>query len=369
MAYKFRTPGPWGPGQSEDLDPVDVDYNFWQAIQDIAAKAQQGVGIANILVIGNQLTFVLTDHTIYGPFTLPVASIQFVGEWLPNHAYVANDIFTHGGSTYIVRLNHTSAATFDPGANDGLGHDFYGLLLTNAANTLPLGGADGTFLRKVGTVDFICQWETAQLSDLSDVHLTSPAPTAGEVLTFNGTVWIAASVAAASIKLEDLSDVIILESPALANGHLLTWDADLAAWVNSPPHFDATVIGPLPGEIITYKGGAWVNSLTADIPIKGGINVFGSLDLDYSLGSVQRVVMTNGVTLNSVTNWPPAGQLGRLLLEIRNTGAYTWTWPGAYRWPGGAQPIVSVNGRDIYALTSFDGGTTIDGSVIGQNYM
>ena len=180
MAYKFRTPGPWGSGQAFDLDPVDVDNNFWQAIQDIAAKANQGVGIANIVVIGNQLTFVMTDHTIYGPFTLPIASIQFVGEWLPNHAYVANDIFTHGGSTYIVRINHTSAATFDPGANDGLGHDLYGLLLTNAANTLPLGGANGAFLRKVGGVDFVCTWGTAALIDLTDVHLTSPAPVAGE---------------------------------------------------------------------------------------------------------------------------------------------------------------------------------------------
>jgi len=370
MSIVYRTPGPWGPSSvTEDLTPNQVDNNFWELVQQIAAKAVQGVGIANIIVVGNQMTILLTDHTLLGPFTLPVAAISFRGEWQPNTDYLANDIITHGGSTYIVLWNHTSAATFDPGANDGMGHDYYGLLLQNAATTIPPGGANGAFLRKLGILDYVAQWTTAALGDLSDVHVTSPAPVTGNVLTFSGGVWIPAPLAAASIALEQLSDVIIMESPALASGQLLTYDADLTAWINAPPHFDVTVVGPIPGELVMYDGTKWVNTLNANIPVKTGVNVVGALTLDYSLGSVQRLVMTNGVTLNAVINWPPAGQLGRLLLEIRNTGAFTWTWPTTWRWPGGSVPIVSVNGRDIYAVTSFDGGTTIDACVIGQNYL
>src|SRR6516165_8684622 len=102
MGYTYRTAGPWGPGLGTDLTPAQVDENFWQAVQDIAAKAPAGVGISNMIVSGNQLTVVLTDHTVLGPYTLPTAAFSFQGEWQPDHAYLANDIFTHGGSTYIV---------------------------------------------------------------------------------------------------------------------------------------------------------------------------------------------------------------------------------------------------------------------------
>jgi hypothetical protein len=108
MGYTFRTSGPWGPGIGEDLDAAQIDANFWQAIQDIAEKAVQGVGIANFVVAGNQMTVVLTDHTLLGPYVLPIAMLVFQGEWAPEIYYAANSIITHAGSTYIVRVNHES---------------------------------------------------------------------------------------------------------------------------------------------------------------------------------------------------------------------------------------------------------------------
>jgi carbohydrate binding protein with CBM5/12 domain len=365
MAYVFRTPGPWGPGKGSDLAPDEVDGNFWQAIQDIAAKAAQGVGIANIVVTGNQFTVVLTDHTLLGPYELPMMTIQFKGEWQPSTSYLAGDVITHGGSTYFVNVNHTSAATFDPGATDGLGHDLYGLLLQNPASTIPPGGFDKAFLRKVGTVDFVSAWETALLDDLADVSVASAIE--GNVLVFSSGIWTAQAFSSLSFLLSQLGDVSIAESPGLVTGQLLTWNG--FAWTNQLPAFNPNILSPLAGQILTYKTGEWENSMTADIPIKSGITVFGSLSLDYSQGAVQRVVMTNGVTLTGVTNWPPAGQFGRLMLEIKNNGAFTWTWPTGYHWPGGTEPTVSVSGRDLYALTTFDGGTNVDGSIIGQNYL
>jgi len=367
VAYRFRTPGPWGPGEAEDLPPDAIDGNFWQAIQDIAAKAVAGVGIANFVVSGNQFTVVLTDHTLLGPYTLPVVLPKFKGEWLPDYNYLAGDIISHAGITYGINVNHLSEATFDPGANTD-GNDWYTVLLENPALIIPAGGAAGAFLRKITLADYDFTWTTAALADLTDVSLPiSPGPASGDVLTFSGGLWTAAPLSAMELLLSQLGDVDVLESPSPTTGQLLTWNG--TAWTNDDPAFQPTITAPTAGQLLTYEAGAWKNTNTANIPVLAGVNVFGSLTLDYSQGSVQRVTMTNGVTLSGITNWPAAGQFGRLVLEVRNTGAYTWTWPTTYKWPGGADPVVSVSGRDIFALTTFDGGSTVDGSVIGQNYL
>src|SRR5215831_10743198 len=169
MAVIYRTSGAWGSGTSIDLTPAQVDGNFWQLVQDVNAKALQGVGISNIVVTGDQMTVHLTDHTLLGPYTLPTATFTFKGAWTPSTLYSTNDIITHAGSTYLVLANHTSAATFDPNANDGHGQNFYGLLLSNPALTIPSGGAVGRFLRKNSVADYDSAWQTAALTDLTDV--------------------------------------------------------------------------------------------------------------------------------------------------------------------------------------------------------
>lgn len=175
MAYVFREDGPWGSGKHSDLTPAEVDGNFWQAIQDIAAKAVQGVGVANIVVIGSQLTFVLTDHTLIGPFNLPVVAIVFKGEWQPDYSYQGGNIITHAGSTYIVLINHVSEATFDPGANDGNGNDFYGLLLRNPELTIPAGGAQGWVLTKATSADYVLTWAPPTVAVSAVVNTSSTA--------------------------------------------------------------------------------------------------------------------------------------------------------------------------------------------------
>ena len=95
--------------------------------------------------------------------------------WLPDTGYMANDIITNGGSTYMVLVNHTSEATFDPGANDGAGQDFYGLLLENPELAVPAGGAIGQMLFKATAVDYAMRWDWSTLAGQSDV-LPSPPP-------------------------------------------------------------------------------------------------------------------------------------------------------------------------------------------------
>lgn len=96
----------------------------------------------------------------------------------------------------------------------------------------------------------------------------------------------------------------------------------------------------------------------------------GSVTLDRNNGEIQRMQLTGNVTL-AVSNWPAAGQLGRLVLEVQNTGAYNITgWPSGTKWPGGVTPTVTSGSgaKDIYVLMTFDGGTTIYASAAGQAF-
>lgn len=179
----YRTAGPWGAGKGSNLTPVEVDENFWEVIQEIAAKAVQGVGIADVIVVGNEFTFVLTDHTLLGPYTLPVATFNNKGPWQPGTNYFVNDIVTNDNAVYLVIFNHVSEDTFDPNANDGHGDDFYALFIASA---FPPDGNPGQFLRMGGS-PLIAQWEDAFLDDLSDVLISSP--TQGQSLVYDGAQW------------------------------------------------------------------------------------------------------------------------------------------------------------------------------------
>jgi hypothetical protein len=130
MHFK-NTDGRWGAGEGR-LPSLSVDENFYDVDQRIAAleadpDAPISVDHVSWDSTNNTISIVLTDGYTFGPFTLPAAKFTVV-EWEPLTTYAVNTFVTEGGSTYLVEFPHTSAATFDPGANDGLGHNFYGLL-------------------------------------------------------------------------------------------------------------------------------------------------------------------------------------------------------------------------------------------------
>lgn len=146
----YRTSGPWGAASVDaDLTANQVDTNFWilysliLALQDAAPDT-----IAYFTVTGNNMWITMTDHYVFGPFTIPTAVFNFRGPWSPNNSYAVNDIFTANGAVYMCiypQLN--SGATFYDLANDSLGHNFYGLLLAAAPNPLPYNGLPGQFLQ------------------------------------------------------------------------------------------------------------------------------------------------------------------------------------------------------------------------------
>jgi hypothetical protein len=262
MAYKFRTTGPWGPGTSVDLDPVDVDNNFWQAIQDIAEKSTQGVGIADVIVTGNQFSFVLTDHTVLGPYTLPMMEISFGGEWAPNTFYAAGKIITHGGSTYFVEQNHTSDTTFDPGANDGFGHDFYGLLLTNASLTLPTGGPAGWVLAKASDADYALQWQAPNVNATVITVETVTGSTINPLLPDIGKYFRCASGSGTLVTLPLNSSV------AFPIGTELKFRQDTIFGVVEITGVTGVVINTIEGFLATTaKQGAVIEAIKVDINV------------------------------------------------------------------------------------------------------
>src|SRR5580765_2295326 len=126
MEITFRTLGPWGSGKGANLQPSEVDTNFWQLAQEIVNLQNdpaQPVGIAGISVSGTQMTIFLTDGQVMGPFTLPVLTFRWRDEWAPLTTYAGLDVFkvTDTG-IFMVQIGHTSGDTFDPAIVDGSGN-------------------------------------------------------------------------------------------------------------------------------------------------------------------------------------------------------------------------------------------------------
>lgn len=161
VAITFRTSGAWGPGAGANLTPAQVDGNFnalKEAVEYLEDNPPEAVSVDTISQSGNAITFHLTNGTTQGPFTLPAAAITFQGDWTATTAYVVGDIVAAGGALYIVTYAHTSEATFDPGANDGSGADYYQQILGSA---LPSGGITGQLLAKSSDADYAVEWVDA----------------------------------------------------------------------------------------------------------------------------------------------------------------------------------------------------------------
>jgi len=123
--------------------------NFWIlysliiALQDAAPDT-----IAYFTVTGSQMWITMTDHYVFGPFTIPTAVFNFRGPWAPENSYAINDIFTTDGAVYMcIYPQINSGATFYDLANDGQGHNFYALLLATPPTELPANGLPGQVLQ------------------------------------------------------------------------------------------------------------------------------------------------------------------------------------------------------------------------------
>ena len=94
---------------------------------------------------------------------------------------------------------------------------------------------------------------------------------------------------------------------------------------------------------------------------------------DYTAGSHQRLAVTGAHTINAVTNWPPTGNLGQLLIELVNGAAFAVTWPTVNWVKSDGTTTTSfasngvtlqASGVDFVLLWSRDGGITVYGKVL-----
>lgn len=95
--------------------------------------------------------------------------------------------------------------------------------------------------------------------------------------------------------------------------------------------------------------------------------------LDYTNGSIQRWAPNTGAQTLTISNWPPSGAMGELLIQGVNLGAATITWP-TINWIksdgttttnfSGNGVTLQASGTDWVFLWTRDAGTTIFGKVV-----
>jgi hypothetical protein len=120
---------------------------------------------------------------------------------------------------------------------------------------------------------------------------------------------------------------------------------------------------PLTGGVVTGPVDLQVQTVAASA---------GVLSINRNLGeNVSVPQLFASITLVSIVGWPPPGFAGKVRLVIVNGGAFTISgWPSGVIWPSGIAPVLTSGAgkKDIILLMSDDGGVTIFGSIVGQDY-
>jgi hypothetical protein len=118
----------------------------------------------------------------------------------------------------------------------------------------------------------------------------------------------------------------------------------------------------------TYTFGAGASSaLRNGLELSQNITANGGLTIDVNLGFHCVTALTGNVTYFAVSNWPAAGTLGKLTLDITSSGSFNISsWPGTTRWTSGTPPTLTPSGQDTIVLTSADG-TNFRGYQAGQS--
>lgn len=165
LTYRTSDITRWGGGTGTKLTSVQVDLNFWTLFEAIdALQADQSLTVSIDFISqplnGNQLFVHLTNHQVLGPFTLPTAQWNPRGNWAPFTNYAPFDVVSNGGNLYLISTAHTSAATFNPNATNGVSQNLYILILSSPENALPSDGTTGMRLVKSSGSPFVTRWES-----------------------------------------------------------------------------------------------------------------------------------------------------------------------------------------------------------------
>lgn len=133
IIYVNDHPAPRNAGKGSPLTVDEADDNFFELytrLKALETSPPTAVGISNISVIGSQMLVTMTDATTFGPFTLPIAKLNFAGDYTPGSTYHALDLIdTQGLGLYMVLMDVTDADDpFDPNKVDGSGNPYFNLV-------------------------------------------------------------------------------------------------------------------------------------------------------------------------------------------------------------------------------------------------
>lgn len=92
----------------------------------------------------------------------------------------------------------------------------------------------------------------------------------------------------------------------------------------------------------------------------------GEISLDC-LNSQVKVLEIIGHSSIKLTNPPQSGNLVKVRLFIKTTGAFLVFWENTILWKNSQIPSISEN-WSIIELETFDGGQTFFGTMVGSNY-
>lgn len=384
MVLTYRTDDltKWGTGKGSNLTKVELDINFWTMIQRIVALEDRPIatgGIDYFEISGDQLYVHLVDDTrVLGPYTLPKAIFRSRGAWQPTTAYSALDTFTINGGLYVVNLPHNSAATFDPGANDGLGNDYYILMIQTPGSALPTGGATGQILGKSSGTDFAVTWvwktptggvarqyHIKNSSTQDDSSWSTPQAEDIEFTPTTGSLLVSTDVAS-----------VISELEAKLGAKTLAGLSDITFPTGDPQI----------GALLTFDGLDW----TSTVPLSSGqyLKWDGSSFIGETpsfatqLTELTDVVITSpnlngGDTLirNSSSQWvnrPPFNNVGTTGSTVSNSGGHSvvrFTPTADLSLQASGTPlgvpvtfIIVTNGTTSYNITA-GAGTVMDGTL------
>ena len=203
-------------------------------------------------------------------------------------------------------------------------------------------------------VIFTTAFDITSAATSGTIFDTTSGPATQDRGSRNGGGWINNGTAFIQVDSDATVSVYHLNTPYTFDGGISAYEENTNAIANGTSN-----------NCSTMKDGEYLISTMSDIVSQW--NMFDSasaVDLDASATNNFEVVPLTATTTISFSNVPTTGEAYACTIEIQAAGN-TVTWPTGTIWPTATPPSLSA-GKDVFVLTTHDGGTTWYGFTAGQ---